>query len=354
MRSLAFAIISLLALGAAQGYPLHGGNGAVNCTLFGAMKIPLEGADQSSGSKELALKVDVGLIGASNATFELVDDKDRIYRADKNLSRSLQPGRYLLVFVVPREALFKLFKIHPSKGKSFAINWWRTPKRMNGDVVLRYYGVVDSDADPDQQLLTFEVGIANDGTAKLPISPENFTLLDQWGWEYYTLEGFGAVELEPKKAVKVMLRFGELSPLSRPKALVYDYLTERQIVIEMEKDLEPLPDALVYGTNVPQPPPALSVAPPSSGEGSKDGPQNNKSRSSISSLKGEIAATKARLENVGGQPAAKKKSSLKEDINAAKVRLDKVGKSGGSKTSTNTSSKIEEASEKLAQVRRSA
>jgi len=42
MKLLAFALTALFALGVAQGYPLQGGNGATNCTIFGFIKGPLD------------------------------------------------------------------------------------------------------------------------------------------------------------------------------------------------------------------------------------------------------------------------------------------------------------------------
>ena len=159
---------------------------AVNCTLFGATKVPVPGTDPNATVQNYVLKVDVGLLGTRNATFELVDSKDKVYSPDPSMSWTFEPNtasyiRQLLAFVVPKDALFKLFKVSPSVGDPFAIKWWKTPKKNQGDLILRYYGVVDNRMDPNEQSVTYEVGIQNNGTNSIALSPLNFTLLDQVG-----------------------------------------------------------------------------------------------------------------------------------------------------------------------------
>ena len=190
MRLLALILFLALILGLSQAIPLQGGSDAVKCTLFGLIKTPVS---QDKNNTQAALELDVGLLGAQNATYELVDSKDNIYKPDAY--KNLQPGRTLLIFSVPESALYKLLKVTPSEGKPFSINWWKTPKGTKGDIIIRYYGIVDWVTQPDQQAIAYEIGIANNGTTPFTVSPDNFTLLDQWGWPYYTMEGFTATEI---------------------------------------------------------------------------------------------------------------------------------------------------------------
>jgi hypothetical protein len=343
MRSIALAFMLLVVIGAAQAYSLNGGNGNVKCTLFGAYEIPIPGADPNATIKEYALKVDVGLIGSRNATYELVDGNDNIYHPDLAKSKALQPGRQQIVFVVPPtgDAIgggFKLLRVSPSEGQPFAINWWKTPKKILGDVILRYYGMTDLQMGPDEQSMTFDVKIQNNGTTSIPISPENFTLVDQWGWEYYTIEGFGPVNLEAKKSARVKVIFTSLSLLSKPSVLAYDYLGN-QIAIDLEKDTGPLSDAVVYGTNEPTtiaPPAAVKTAPMTQSQ-VHEATQNNASgtgqqstsKEKVLSLKDQINATKQRLANIGkpgsisgGNSAIG--SQIGSSVAEAKARLAKV------------------------------
>ena len=128
MKLIALALMLALALGTAQGYPLSGGNGAVNCTLFGTEKRALTSEEGGNNITDLVLTIDVGLTGAADANYALVDSKDHIYQHDDLRSVELQPGRKLVRFMVPRDALFKLLRVAPSEGDAFSINYWKTPK----------------------------------------------------------------------------------------------------------------------------------------------------------------------------------------------------------------------------------
>jgi hypothetical protein len=255
MRSLSLVLLLLFALSLAQAVPLQGGNGAVKCTLFGLVKTPVS---QNINNTQAALELDVGLLGASNATYELVDSKDNVYRP--SLYRNLQPGRTLLVFAVPEGALFKSLLVTPTEGNPFSINWWKTPKGTNGNIIMRYYGVVDWAVRPDQQAIAYNVSITNNGSTSIYLSPDNFTLLDQWGWPYYTMQGFTATPIAPKKAARVNLVFGGISPFSIPSALAYDYETDDQIIIDFDKDMGQLTDAQINGAMTPSTPLAPSTS----------------------------------------------------------------------------------------------
>jgi hypothetical protein len=246
MRSLALLLVLAIALGPAYAYPLQGGDENVKCTLFGAYRMPL-----AENSTDEILKLDIGLVGASNASYELVDSKDNIFVPIEY--RNLQIGRQELLFQVPIDDLFKLLKVAPSEGNPFDVKWWMTPKGIKGDVTLRYYGIEDWMIDSDLQALTLEISITNEGASGVPIGPENFSLVDQWGWEYYPVGGFQSTILEPKMTLpRVKLGFTGLSPLSRPTILAYNYLTDNQISIDLEKDAGPLSDSLIYGAASPQ------------------------------------------------------------------------------------------------------
>jgi hypothetical protein len=339
MRSLALLLILAIALGPAYAYPLQGGDENVKCTLFGAHRTPL-----GENSTDEILKLDVGLEGASNASYEIVDSKDNVFVPTEY--RNLQIGRQELLFQVPIDDLFKLLKVAPSEGNSFDVKWWMTPKGIEGDVTLRYYGIEDWMIDSDLQALTLEMSITNEGTAGLPIGPENFSLLDQWGWEYYPVGGFQSTILEPKMTLpRVKLGFTGLSPLSKPTILAYDCLTGNQIIIDLEKDAGPLSDTLVYGTASPQ-----SQTVPAG-----DAVSNSSALVQNSHEKVNTAEEKPSVEQ--SQNASSNSGSLKEQIEASKERLKGVGTTtGGSSTSSvgkNLNSSIEEARNRLEAVKKS-
>jgi hypothetical protein len=245
MRAIVLLLALASALGLACAYPLQGGDENVLCILFGSHRMAL-----TESSSDETLKLDLGLMGTANATYELVDSKDNVFVPIEY--RNLQIGRQELLFQVPIDDLFKLLKVTPSEGTPFDVKWWMTPKGMNGNVTLRYYGIEDWLIDSDLQALTLEVSITNEGTVGLPIGPQNFSLLDQWGWEYYPVGGFQSAILEPKMTLpRVKLGFTGLSSQSKPTTLAYDFQTASQITIDLEEDAGPLSDALAYGTEAP-------------------------------------------------------------------------------------------------------
>jgi hypothetical protein len=352
LRYLALIFTLMLALGLSQAYPLQGGDGNVKATLFGAVRIPL----QDQNASEEIMKLDVGLTGMENATYELVDDDN--YAISPSLYKNLQTGRQMLYFIIPKDDLFKLLKVTPDRGAPFNINWWATPKGVKGDVILRYYGITDWIWDSDQQAMVFELRVGNNGTRPFYLGPENFTLIDHWGWDYYPVVGFEPTVIEPQMATgRVKVGFSGISLQSRPAMLAYDYTSPNQIIIDLEKDAGPLSDALVYGSNAPQTQaaPAASVvpttamqstspaeAPPApapaaqtqSGEGQQNQSlqnqslQNQTTEKKILSLKDQINASRNRLKGVSQDEAADDQSTVGKKINSSvegtKERLAKA------------------------------
>jgi hypothetical protein len=309
MRYLALLLALAFALSLAYAYPLQGGDENVKCTLFGTHRMP-----SAENSTDEILKLDLGLWGAANASYQLLDSKDNIFAPTEY--RNLQIGRQELLFRVPANDLFKLLKVAPLQGKPFDVKWWATPKGIKGDVTLRYYGMEDWMIDSDLQALTLEISITNEGNAALPIGLENFSLLDQWGWEYYPVGGFQSAVLEPKMTLpRVKLGFTGLSSLSRPTILAYDYGTGNQIIIDLEKDAGPLSDSQVYGTASPQSQgaSAKAIAPGTSAPLQSAQTMLNKAEE-----KPQVAAVEVKNNSSSG-------GSLKEDIAASKSSTSSVG-----------------------------
>ncbi len=198
LRGTVLLLLLVIALGIASGYPIHAGNGAVNCTVFGEFKDPYT-IVEPNGERSIVLNVDVALIKANStsvspaqAVYSLVDGNDRTYSTRGEFTRSLQPGRQLLGFAVPAETIPKTLIVdpsgYPSEGNRFAINFGELANATNGNVTLLYYGILNSKIDSNIKSIDFDVGITNNGTVKMPVSSKNFSLIDQWGWRYASLE----------------------------------------------------------------------------------------------------------------------------------------------------------------------
>jgi hypothetical protein len=298
MRLIVLTLLLALALGTAQATPLQGGDGNATVVLFGATRTPLE---DENATQEI-LKVDVGLMGTENATYQLVDADNNIYLP--GLYKPLSSGKQTVYFLTTKDSLFKLLNVTPAGGKPIYINWWATPKGSNDQMVLRYYGITDWLINPDEQGIVVQVRVQNNGTQKLIVSPENFTLMDQWGWPYRPTLGFDPEIVEPQKATsRVLLGFTGISLLSRPAALAYDNGASNQIIIMFERDYVPLSDELVYGANAtksvanvePTPVVALPNSDQNAQSESVQAPAKENATTKIGSIKERVAASKARL-----------------------------------------------------------
>ncbi len=304
MRLIVIALLLVLALGMAQAVPLQGSDGNATVVLFGASRTP---TDDENATHEI-LKVDVGLMGVENATYQLVDADNNIYPA--GLYKQLSSGKQTIWFLTSNDRLFKLINVTPNGGAPIYINWWATPKGSNNNLIVRYYGITDWLVNSDEQGIVVQVRVQNNGTKDLIVSPENFTLLDQWGWPYHPTLGFDPETVGPQNATsdRVKLGFTGISLISRPAALAYDYLMPDQILIEFDRDYVPLSDETVYGANAtksaapaqPLPTVALPAADQTvpdqtaASEAVQASAKEN-TTTKIGSIKERVAASKARL-----------------------------------------------------------
>jgi hypothetical protein len=357
MKLIVLAILLALAMSLAEASPLQGGDGNMTVKLFGATRAPL--ADENVSGE--ILKVDVGLKGAENATFKLVDAKNNVY--EPFLYKPLSSGKQLVYFLVPEDDLFKLITVTPTSGKPININWWATPKSSNKNLLIRYYGITDWFINPDEQGIVLQLRVTNNGTKDLYVAPQNFTLLDQWGWAYSPTLGFDPMVVAPENATptRVKLGFTVLSLLSKPAALAYDYMTPNQVIIDLENDQGQLSDVAVYGANatksatsaLPTPTAAPTTAPLVAEKlnqtETNQTQANNTTSTKLTSLKDRIAASKARLGGPGGEtPSDGQKSaigsklnsslgSVRERLAATRANLDKSTQNNSQNNTQNNS-----------------
>jgi hypothetical protein len=290
-------LLLVIVIGLSSGYPIHAGNGAVNCTVFGEFKDPYT-IVEPNGERSIVLNVDVALIKANSTTvspaqavYSLVDGNDRTYSTRGEFTRSLQPGRQLLGFAVPAETIPKALIVdpygYPSEGNRFAINFGELTNATNGNATLLYYGILNSKINSNIKSIDFDVGITDNGTVKMPVSSKNFSLIDQWGWRYaslehddYTNNGFANRELKPNETARIKVSFGSMSPQSRPAKLVYECSNTSSIVLNIDPEAGLLQNVTASKGDVCQ---ACS---------------NSAAEPAPTTLAGTIKATKARLAKV--------------------------------------------------------
>ncbi|HOU70314.1 MAG TPA: hypothetical protein PLK88_02835 [Methanothrix sp.] len=307
MRSIIILMALLLAMASetALALPLEGSNENATVVIFGSSRTPVE---DENVTLEI-LKVDVGLMGAENASYELVDQNNLVYTP--GLYRALSSGKQAVYFLTEWDSLFKLINVTPEGSDPILINWWMTPNASNERIKIRYYGITDSSINSDEQMLVLQVSVENLGGQSIYLTPFNFTLFDQWGWPYQPTLGFDAETLAPSSGTdRLLLGFTGLSPVFRPAALAFDYGTPEEMVIDFENGYVPLSDELVYGnisasdatandtsarTKVAPAAPAVQTANQTEEAAAAEQPPASEATAKISNIKQMVAASEARL-----------------------------------------------------------
>ena len=307
MRSIIILMALLLAMASetALALPLEGSNENATVVIFGSSRTPVE---DENVTLEI-LKVDVGLMGAENASYELVDQNNLVYTP--GLYRALSSGKQAVYFLTEWDSLFKLINVTPEGSDPILINWWMTPNASNERIKIRYYGITDSSINSDEQMLVLQVSVENLGGQSIYLTPFNFTLFDQWGWPYQPTLGFDAETLAPSSGTdRLLLGFTGLSPVFRPAALAFDYGTPEEMVIDFENGYVPLSDELVYGnisasdatandtsarTKVAPAEPAVQTANQTEEAPAAEQLPASEATAKISNIKQMVAASEARL-----------------------------------------------------------
>ncbi len=292
MRWLALALFLILLPGIAQDYPLQMSNGVVNCTIFGTFKDPgFAGSTYSDSYSVLVVDLRLTRINESikqpiGAAYSLTDGNDRVFQASAQNIKELQPGRRLIGFVVPKETIAKSLTLDLSSdkigGEQFSIRFPELVNTSNANVTLLYYGVLRSSINSNKKTIELDVAITNNGTSKLALGANNFTLKDQWGWKYeskeydsYGKKGMPGMVLVQNETIRSGLIFNSVSPLSRPVELIYKYSNNSYLTMNIDLEaglVSAIPEKVCTDGESPQ--------------------------EAASNLAGSIKATKARLAKV--------------------------------------------------------
>lgn len=251
MRWLALALFMILLPGIAQDYPLQMSNGVVNCTIFGSFKDPgFTGTAYSDSYSVLVVDARLSRLNESDgepihAAYSLTDGNDRVFQSSTLNIKELQLGRRLIGFVVPKETIAKSLTIDLSAdkrgGEQFSIRFPELVNISNANVTLLYYGVLRSSVYSNKKTIELDVAITNNGTKKLALDANNFTLKDQWGWKYESKEydsngkkGMAEKVLVQNETIRSGLIFNSVSPLSRPVELVYRYSNNSYLTMNID------------------------------------------------------------------------------------------------------------------------
>lgn len=187
-------LFSLLVTGASA-FPLSGGNGQVNATVFGVVQ---------TGD---LIEVDMALYYRdSGSIIQLIDSDDKIYPTDSNpfdwsasAKGPTQPiftnyRRETVLFHVPADVILKRIRITPAASEPFSnpfsVDWTGVPEVSDNKTSIKFYGhssetksdpyASDLYRKPEKQ--TFDVKLTNKGNETMEYSGNDFSITDQFGW----------------------------------------------------------------------------------------------------------------------------------------------------------------------------
>lgn len=218
-----FALMMLLSA-YAQAFPLDGGNGIVNATVYGVMKY-----EYGDG-----LYVDVSASDADAYNVELIDSNDKTYSDNNAPYRSKLHGfpteteyngaiRDMLLFNVPKDAIVKSLRIVPSSSDPFYINWTGMPEAKSNNETLIFYGAI---FEPNgmrwrQGNWNLDVSIANAANQTVECNNSNFAIVDQFGWSYPGEKGDTLKEIPAGESLRFNVKVPFVSEISRPVAILF-------------------------------------------------------------------------------------------------------------------------------------
>ncbi|ABK14219.1 MAG: hypothetical protein H5T42_04335 [Methanothrix sp.] len=221
-------ILMLCVMDSASVLPVTGGNGELCCTVFDIFKGPLYQGG-SYDADRMILYIDAGLRWSNGSCAELsrvkyilIDGNDRSYSRDIASSRPVSPGRELLAFVVPREAIPKSLVVDSGIGEVFKVDLGEPLNYSDENITVTYYGIMGSRLDYNRKALDIDISVRNNSSNPMRISPENCTLVDQWGWGYRATDGFETRTLNANESIRGVVRFRYLAPSSIPSLLLYN------------------------------------------------------------------------------------------------------------------------------------
>jgi hypothetical protein len=226
MKSIAWICVGLLFVLLAvnaSAFPLSGGNGAVDATVFGVVKSDGSLAADNTILMDLAIHENVSTPPSMN--FQLIDSDDKAYATKEwipidNINNPDSKYRTVIQFQVPKGAIIKRLKITPETSDPFSVDWEGVPEASNDNTTMKFYG--SSIAYVGSMLkkrMVFDVKLTNTGQETLTYGTKEFMIIDQFGWAYEA-SGTDAAKLLPDESLRFNVDVN-MFQLSRPITLVF-------------------------------------------------------------------------------------------------------------------------------------
>lgn len=216
------SLIQLLPLAAA--FPLHGGNGLVDATVYGEMKY-----EYGDG-----LYVDISASDSDVYDVELIDTDNKTYTGLSGPYRSVLHGfptetasdgtiRDMLLFNVPKGTIIERLRIVPSHSDPFYINWTKVPEDASDNETLRIYGATfeSNGMRWRQGNWNLDVNITNNANQTAEYNSSDFALVDQFGWVYPGAKGDAMKAIKGRESLRFDVKVPFVSEISRPMFVLF-------------------------------------------------------------------------------------------------------------------------------------
>jgi len=217
--------LAMIMIPSAQAFPLHGGNGIVNATIYSVMKY-----EYGNG-----LYVDISASDVDVYDIELIDNDNNTYNGDSGPYRSTLHGfpteteyngsiRDMLLFDVPKEIIVKRLRVAPSDSDPFYIDWIGMPEATDQNVTLRFYGATfeQNGLRWRQGNFNLDLNITNSANQTAEYNSSSFALVDQFGWAYPGEEGGALKKIPAGESMRLNVKIPFVSETSRPVAILFE------------------------------------------------------------------------------------------------------------------------------------
>lgn len=219
-----FALLMIL-IPFGQAFPLHGGNGVVNATIYGVMEY-----EYGNG-----LYVDISASDLDAYDAELIDSDNNTYNGNIGPYRSTLHGfptetpysgsiRDMLLFDVPKKIIVKGIRVVPSHFDPFYIDWTGMPEVTDQNVTLRFYGATfeQNGLRWRQGNFNLDLNITNGANQTAEYNSSSFALVDQFGWVYSGEQGDALKKIPAGESMRLNVKIPFVSETSRPVAILFE------------------------------------------------------------------------------------------------------------------------------------
>lgn len=219
-------------------FPLTGGNGIVNATVYGVAS--------ESDESNTQFRIDMSATHPARSPnddclVQLVDSEDRIHETFDNAGNHNFGGGYgnhyngsvrgTLVFTVPKDVVIKRLKITPDNSDPFSIDWNGVPRTSSDGITMGFYN--GQRASPEsvfeneyEYQWIFDIKVTNTENTTLSFSTGDFALRDNNDWVYTADRGSSReIKLLPDESLRFPITFIGVGEFARPSEIIFNNVT---------------------------------------------------------------------------------------------------------------------------------